>query len=1016
MANTLRFKRGLASGIPTALAGEPLFTTDTFDLYIGNGTTNTRFQKYIASGTTSQYIRGDGTLATFPSLTGFVPYTGATANVDLGTHTILAQNATISSSGSGNTATITHSSGSGIALNITKGGNGEGLYINKTSGSGNAATIIGTLNATTLVKSGGLSTEYLKADGSVSTLTNPITGTGTTNYLPKFTGATTLGNSLIWDNGTTIGINTTSVNSNEKLRIDGGRLVVLGGTDVYQLKLAYNNATAGFWLGSPSANALSFYNDAGTERARFDASGNLGLGVTPNAWDLGQRILQINSSSIGGTSSNLALAFNNYFNGTNSLYINNGFASFYNQTSGQHIWYNAPSGTAGNAITFTQAMTLFSTGNLVVNSTTDSGEKLQVTGTMKVTGASFIGGGLTVQQTSNTYSFTIAQSNALNAGWGMWADTSGNYSLSRYGGGSYSSPALIMTLSGVTTFSNTVTAAGFIPTGASVLTNGMYLPTTNTLGWSTNSTERMRLDASGNLGLGVTPSAWSVNWKALQIGNAGFWSWVTGGTGTWVTQNTYFDGTNYKYIAASAASMYVQGNNSAHSWHIAGSGSAGGNITFTQAMTLTAAGRLILGAGDSGELLQVNGTAKITGASSFGGDMTLTGALTFPSAYGINLRNASNNSTVSLYNSGGSGASIFAVNGAASFTGNITTTGQFLRINQNSDIYINAGYDTGYAGIQVASNHGLQFATNNITRMTLSSTGSLGIGVIPATKLEVFDSVTTQLRVRMSGQADMRIISDTGYGALSNESNMPLVFRTNATERMRIGSTGNLLIGTTTDSGEKLRVNGTILISNSTIFSYSGLDATGALCGTSSSHPFRLVTNNVERIQISATGLVTFTDNARFSNLKGVTFLQTGGSLLGSIGMDSGNQVTIDNNGFFGLSVGSNYNLLGGNTGIGTSTFGTSATRTFAVLNGTAPSTSPADTFQMYSNDISAGNAAPHFRTENGAVIKLYQQDNGVAAANFIAGIGSPVTTLDAFDGYTIGQVVKALRNAGILS
>jgi hypothetical protein len=39
-----------------------------------------------------------------------------------------------------------------------------------------------------------------------------------------------------------------------------------------------------------------------------------------------------------------------------------------------------------------------------------------------------------------------------------------------------------------------------------------------------------------------------------------------------------------------------------------------------------------------------------------------------------------------------------------------------------------------------------------------------------------------------------------------------------------------------------------------------------------------------------------------------------------------------------------------------------------------------------------------------------------VAAANFIAGIGSPVTTLDAFDGYTIGQVVKALRNAGILS
>jgi hypothetical protein len=167
-------------------------------------------------------------------------------------------------------------------------------------------------------------------------------------------------------------------------------------------------------------------------------------------------------------------------------------------------------------------------------------------------------------------------------------------------------------------------------------------------------------------------------------------------------------------------------------------------------------------------------------------------------------------------------------------------------------------------------------------------------------------------------------------------------------------------------------------------------------------------------LHVQGTGY--FNDNVRFPNQKGLLFVQTGGSLLGSISMDSGNQVTIDNNGFFGLSVGTNYNLLGGNTGIGTNTFGTSATRTFAVLNGTAPSSSPADTFQMYSNDVTAGNAAPHFRTENGAVIKLYQQDNGVAAANYVSGIGSAVTTLDAFDGYTIGQVVKALRNAGILS
>jgi hypothetical protein len=82
---------------------------------------------------------------------------------------LIGTTGSFSSSGSGDTFTIGHTSGSGIALNITKSGNGEGLYINKASGSGNAATIIGTLNATTLVKSGGTASQFLMADGSVNT-------------------------------------------------------------------------------------------------------------------------------------------------------------------------------------------------------------------------------------------------------------------------------------------------------------------------------------------------------------------------------------------------------------------------------------------------------------------------------------------------------------------------------------------------------------------------------------------------------------------------------------------------------------------------------------------------------------------------------------------------------------------------------------------------------------------------------------------------------------------------------
>ena len=99
------------------------------------------------------------------------------------TGALIGTTGSFSSSGGSDTFSINHSSGAGIALNITKGGNGEGIYVNKTSGSGNAVTIIGTLNATTLVKSGGTSAQFLKADGTVDSTTYQgaitLTTTGT---------------------------------------------------------------------------------------------------------------------------------------------------------------------------------------------------------------------------------------------------------------------------------------------------------------------------------------------------------------------------------------------------------------------------------------------------------------------------------------------------------------------------------------------------------------------------------------------------------------------------------------------------------------------------------------------------------------------------------------------------------------------------------------------------------------------------------------------------------------------
>jgi hypothetical protein len=140
----------------------------------------------------------------------------------------------------------------------------------------------------------------------------------------------------------------------------------------------------GFRMGSAAANSnrLEIVSDAfGTPIARVivDSSGNLGLGVTPSAWNGNQKALQLtNSGAIFARTSGTFVSQNLFYNASDAAtYIGNGFATTYVQSSssGTHAWFTAPSGTAGNAITFTQAMTLNSSGNLLVGTTTDEGER-----------------------------------------------------------------------------------------------------------------------------------------------------------------------------------------------------------------------------------------------------------------------------------------------------------------------------------------------------------------------------------------------------------------------------------------------------------------------------------------------------------------------------------------------------------------------------------------------------------------------------------------------------------------
>jgi hypothetical protein len=135
--------------------------------------------------------------------------------------------------------------------------------------------------------------------------------------------------------------------------------------------------------GEGSDSNLRFYTGGATEleRARIDSSGNLGLGVTPSAWSSDAKALQFPGGSLFGfQTSQTNLTQNAFLNSSaNFIYVTTAAASAYRQISGAHSWSTAASGTAGNTISFTQAMTLDASGNLGIG-TTSPVAKLHVVG------------------------------------------------------------------------------------------------------------------------------------------------------------------------------------------------------------------------------------------------------------------------------------------------------------------------------------------------------------------------------------------------------------------------------------------------------------------------------------------------------------------------------------------------------------------------------------------------------------------------------------------------------------
>ena len=197
---------------------------------------------------------------------------------------------------------------------------------------------------------------------------------------------------------------------------------------------------------------------AGATRLKVDASGNLGLGVTPSAWDFGGNLVLPGAGTyVASKNINLTFAANLAYTGGAEKYVASNTATKYYQGSGTHAWYNAPSGTAGNAISFTQAMTLDASGNLMlgVTSTNFKTEIRQSASTGS--GSKFV---ITAPDTGNTSLYFSAYDSAFG----------GSLIQSSYEAGGGSFKPLI---------------------------------------FATSNTERARIDSSGNLLVGTTSPIYS---------------------------------------------------------------------------------------------------------------------------------------------------------------------------------------------------------------------------------------------------------------------------------------------------------------------------------------------------------------------------------------------------------------------------------------------------------------------------------------------------------------------------
>jgi hypothetical protein len=313
--------------------------------------------------------------STDPGRSLYLKYTGtldSACTITIGPNTV--SKVWIIENGTSGSQNIIISQGSGATITIPAGDT-KVVY---SDGAGAGAAFVDAFASLSVVD--------LKVQDDL-TVTGDITGTLATAAQPNITSV-----------GTLTGLNVAGTPTFDGLTVDGygtfsrsdnENLFIADTTNTTRSSFQVSSATTFFNGNIDSASHGLFVwrsSNAYTERMRIDASGNVGIAAVPSGESAAAHVVRLGdrvciSEYDDGSNPEQFNLFQN--SDSSETYIETGTASVIQQRAGEVIFKNAASGSAGDAITFTERMRIDSSGNVGIGTSSPS-EKLHVSGALRV--------------------------------------------------------------------------------------------------------------------------------------------------------------------------------------------------------------------------------------------------------------------------------------------------------------------------------------------------------------------------------------------------------------------------------------------------------------------------------------------------------------------------------------------------------------------------------------------------------------------------------------------------------